>query len=785
MPFDLKLPNGKVLAEAGQPLQPHRGDALGHAARATSARKADLDGDGKLEFGEVLPDANVFKAAADAFALYAGKLDRAARAWKPTPSDAFTAVVVMVPTMSEYFGQWKTRASCSATRRRARRSTSSRASPTSATSSAACGSSTRASARRSRRSTRQQAAQTKRELDALWTYVGKLRAQETSGQAVHAAAGRRARPRRAGARDGDRRPGDAGCGPAQGEDRPVDGAARSSIARRVGGEPRARRRRVRRRRRAVGAPRPTSRLALSDAETELVLGSAPAARRARRRGARGAAEVVLAGRPAELRSRSTRSRAPSGPSREATSARFAAARADGLDGDPARVVRRGDRRDRGAATSRRRASWLLVREFRPPTRFSRAAADATLALDHLARGHAGTPAAAAARPQRPARHLRRPHPLRRSPPCARRDARRLRRPRGRGRGGASRGYWAILRPAYRAQRGRRERAAGRRGASRALAAQAAAGRGRRRRARARPSARSRASARRRSARTSSCAAPASSSASCSSCRSSTAAASSDGKVTLDFEIQEAITFRDGAAGALRRPRVDPARAATPPRRASSARRSRSSATRSPPRAAATRSPTRTTVEATTDEALDAHRRSYPPAWKDAAKTADFDVISATLDRLAGRRGRSGRVGQGRAGAPRGLRRLRARPGAAAPRARAVPLPRGRGLLLVRRGRRRRARPARQAQGDRGGDRRDPRRARRGARGLRGADRQPGPGSRVSVVTNSAIIVFREGLEAVLILAALMASMVGAQRRLPAAADGRRRCSRSSRASSRG
>ena len=40
----------------------------------------------------------------------------------------------------------------------------------------------------------------------------------------------------------------------------------------------------------------------------------------------------------------------------------------------------------------------------------------------------------------------------------------------------------------------------------------------------------------------------------------------------------------------------------------------------------------------------------------------------------------------------------------------------------------------------------------------------GPGSRVSIVSNSAIIVFREGLEAVLILAALMASMVGAQRR---------------------
>jgi high-affinity iron transporter len=40
----------------------------------------------------------------------------------------------------------------------------------------------------------------------------------------------------------------------------------------------------------------------------------------------------------------------------------------------------------------------------------------------------------------------------------------------------------------------------------------------------------------------------------------------------------------------------------------------------------------------------------------------------------------------------------------------------------------------------------------------------GPGSRLSIVSNSAIIVFREGLEAVLILAALMASMVGPQRR---------------------
>ena len=40
----------------------------------------------------------------------------------------------------------------------------------------------------------------------------------------------------------------------------------------------------------------------------------------------------------------------------------------------------------------------------------------------------------------------------------------------------------------------------------------------------------------------------------------------------------------------------------------------------------------------------------------------------------------------------------------------------------------------------------------------------GAGSTTAVISNSAIVVFREGLEAVLILAALMASMVGANRK---------------------
>ena len=118
----------------------------------------------------------------------------------------------------------------------------------------------------------------------------------------------------------------------------------------------------------------------------------------------------------------------------------------------------------------------------------------------------------------------------------------------------------------------------------------------------------------------------------------------------------------------------------------------------------------------------------------------------------------------RVGADRGLRHLRARSGAAAARARPVALPECRVAVLVRQRRARRARAADQAQGAAGGARR--RRAPRSTRRSAEAEQRigSGPGSRVSIVANSAIIVFREGLEAVLILAALMASMVGPQRR---------------------
>ena len=65
--------------------------------------EADLDGDGKVTFPEALPDADFLLAATTEFVKYAKELDEAAKKWEPTLEDAFTAVVVMTPTMSEYF----------------------------------------------------------------------------------------------------------------------------------------------------------------------------------------------------------------------------------------------------------------------------------------------------------------------------------------------------------------------------------------------------------------------------------------------------------------------------------------------------------------------------------------------------------------------------------------------------------------------------------------------------------------------------------------------------------
>jgi len=109
MPFDLTLPDGTVFKQPGAFYNITEGALWGTDKQfvAPGDVQADLDGNGTVDFGEVLPDANFMLTASKDMDTYAKKLAEAAAAWEPTTSDAFTALVVMVPTMSEYFGQWK------------------------------------------------------------------------------------------------------------------------------------------------------------------------------------------------------------------------------------------------------------------------------------------------------------------------------------------------------------------------------------------------------------------------------------------------------------------------------------------------------------------------------------------------------------------------------------------------------------------------------------------------------------------------------------------------------
>jgi len=107
-PIDLHLPDGRTLEKPGNLFGVTESTLWGtFAAYTAQGVTADWDGDGAIGFGETLPDADVLKAGADALAEQVGALADAAATWEPTLSDAFTALVVMTPTMNEYFASWR------------------------------------------------------------------------------------------------------------------------------------------------------------------------------------------------------------------------------------------------------------------------------------------------------------------------------------------------------------------------------------------------------------------------------------------------------------------------------------------------------------------------------------------------------------------------------------------------------------------------------------------------------------------------------------------------------
>jgi hypothetical protein len=108
VPFSLETPTGKTWKQPGNFNYLIETAVYGTEPKwAAKGVEPDLDGDGQVEFGEAMPDADFYVTAARGFETTAKELGAAAREWQPTPQDAFTALVVMTPTMSEYFDAWK------------------------------------------------------------------------------------------------------------------------------------------------------------------------------------------------------------------------------------------------------------------------------------------------------------------------------------------------------------------------------------------------------------------------------------------------------------------------------------------------------------------------------------------------------------------------------------------------------------------------------------------------------------------------------------------------------
>ncbi|MBC7809789.1 MAG: EfeM/EfeO family lipoprotein, partial [Burkholderiales bacterium] len=105
--FDLNLRDGSVLERPGNLFGVLETTLWGTREDYSSGVAADLNLNSEADFGELLPDADVLVTAAESMRGFTDDLVADAEAWQPTNEDAFTALVVMVPTMSEYFAAWR------------------------------------------------------------------------------------------------------------------------------------------------------------------------------------------------------------------------------------------------------------------------------------------------------------------------------------------------------------------------------------------------------------------------------------------------------------------------------------------------------------------------------------------------------------------------------------------------------------------------------------------------------------------------------------------------------
>lgn len=105
--WTLELPDGTTLESPGNFFHSLLEPTIWGTKPEYTGLTVDLDGNGSVTIGEALPEANIFLGASQGLDNATQEMITAVSAWEPSLSDAFTALVVMIPTMNEYFEQWK------------------------------------------------------------------------------------------------------------------------------------------------------------------------------------------------------------------------------------------------------------------------------------------------------------------------------------------------------------------------------------------------------------------------------------------------------------------------------------------------------------------------------------------------------------------------------------------------------------------------------------------------------------------------------------------------------
>ena len=105
--WQLELPDGRVLESPGNFFHNLLEPTLWGTNPEFTGLPVDMDGDGAISVGEALPEAAMLLGATQGLNEATIEMQAAIEAWEPTLEDALTALVTMVPTMNEYFEQWK------------------------------------------------------------------------------------------------------------------------------------------------------------------------------------------------------------------------------------------------------------------------------------------------------------------------------------------------------------------------------------------------------------------------------------------------------------------------------------------------------------------------------------------------------------------------------------------------------------------------------------------------------------------------------------------------------